>query len=216
MHYPRFVVLATFVALSLPASAQVFQESGDAGHLLGIAQVVDGMGALTTITGTIGSGTDVDLFRIFISSPATFSATTLPGTSVDAQLFLFNAAGLGVIGNDDFFGLLPALTPGTPFSPITPGIYYLAVSPFNIDPVSAGGFIFPPVQAGLPPFGPTGPGGNLPLSGYSGAGGAGTYAIRLTGTDFAGAMIPEPGTIALVGIGLLPLAGIAARRRRKA
>jgi hypothetical protein len=161
------------------------------------------------------------MYLIFISTPAAFSATTVgtAGTLVDTQLFLFNAAGLGVYGNDDdpsgttTRSTLPA---GHALSPTTPGLYYLAISSFNRDPTSAGGLIFPstPFTAVV---GPTGPGGGSAVTGWTGTGGTGTYTINLTGANFPDgtANIPEPTTMLLLGTGL---AGVAAkiRQRRKA
>jgi hypothetical protein len=81
-----------------------------------------GPGALTSISGTVSSGTDADMYQIFISSPGTFSATTVgtPGTLTDTQLFLFDASGFGVYANDDAttaFTLRAHLPPGDPNSP---------------------------------------------------------------------------------------------------
>ena len=78
------------------------------------------------------------------------------------------------------------------------GDYFLALTTFNVDPVSPGGlFIFPnaPFQN---VFGPTGPGGGAPISGWANPGFTpGTYTINLTGAAFS---TPEPGTLALFGL----------------
>ena len=43
-----------------------------------------------------------------------------------------------------------------------------------------------------------------------------TTLDRLPGAPGGGGVVPEPGTLALAGTGLLPLAGMVARRRRAA
>jgi len=191
-------------------------EVGDAGDLLGTAQTALGFGSLTQITGTIGSPTDVDLYQFFIDGGGTFSATTVgqPGTLVDTQLFLFDEAGRGVYGNDDVVGgvtLRSTLPAFHPLTPLVPGIYFLAVTPFNRDPVSSLGLIFPDFvfRAVL---GPTGSGGASPLSGYIGTGVfqgfPATYTVALTGAQ----LIPEPSSLALLSMGGLALLGYCRRR----
>lgn len=71
-----------------------------------------------------------------------------------------------------------------PLTPGAPGIYYLAVSRFNVDPGSVGGNIFPAAIGGGKD-GPTGPGGRSPITGWSGGTVAGgTYEIVLPGAIF--------------------------------
>ena len=173
-------------------------EVGDAGDLPGTAQVVTGGGPLDTIFGVMNNP-DADMYQIYISNPAGFSAYAIGN---DTQLFLFDQSGMGVYANDDggisgFNAFLPA---GDPSSPTTPGIYYLAVSQFNLDPYSAGGLIFPSSPFGQV-FGPTGPGGGSPVSYWSGGTGSqeSGYQIELTGASY---VIPAPGAILLGSIGL--------------
>jgi hypothetical protein len=212
------VVTATFVFAALlfsvyPAKALLWTEIGDAGQLLGTAQTTTGAGALTSIAGSLSSGSDVDLFRIYISSPAAFSATTIGGASFDTQLFLFNTAGLGIYANDDSVGLLSRLPAGHANSPTITGHYYLGISQYDRDPYSSAGLIFPSYPfTGV--YGPSGPGGALPLNGWSGsAGHGGGYTVTLTGASFSHtATLPAPASSLLLGTGL---AGFAAWRRRK-
>jgi len=176
-------------------------EVGDAGDLPGTAQVVTGGGPLDAIFGVMNNS-DADMYQIYISDPAGFSAYA---TSNDPQLFLFDQAGMGVYANDDFdFSDWNAFLPtGDPSSPTTPGIYYLAVSEFNLDPFSAGGLIFPSVSFGLV-SGPTGLGGGSPVSYWSGGLGLqeSGYQIELTGASYVQDVIPAPGAILLGSIGL--------------
>jgi len=210
------IALLTILGCSSVALADTWAEVGDAGDLTGTAQTPTGANPLTSITGTIGSSTDADMYLIFISTPAGFSATTVgtPGTLVDTQLFLFNAAGLGVYFCDDADGLTlrSTLPAGHALSPPSAGLYYLVVTGFDRDPTSAAGAIFPDTFPGV--FGPTGPGGGSPITGYDGTTGTGTYTINLTGAGFAGgaAAVPEPATILLLGSGL---AGVAAKMRQR-
>src|SRR5918992_5628474 len=81
----------------------------------------------------------------------------------------------------DFISLESNLPAGHPLTPSAGGVYYLAISSFDNDPVSEGGLIFGfgsfPIQA------PDGPGGASPVSDWTNQGTSrGSYRIRLTGT----------------------------------
>jgi len=191
------------LAVALTASGALAQwvETGDAGELVGTAQTPLGVGALTTITGSVGG--DTDMYLISINSPATFSASTVGSTGGrDSQLWLFTTSGMGIACNDDSVGFESTLS-GPLVTSIAPGNYLLAVNGFNSNALSAGGLIFPDTFPGV--FGPTGPGGGSPLTGWTGAGASFGYTITLTGARF----VPGPASLALLG-----LVGLAGRRRR--
>ena len=225
MRIAKVLALTLAMGLAPGAGAIPWTEVGDAGDLPATAQIPTGSGALTSISGSIPStsATDADMYRLHISMPSTFSATTV-GTNgaiglqlQNSQLFLFNAAGLGVYGRDDnpstFRTTLPA---GSLLGPQIPGDYFLAISGFARDPVSPGGLIFPS-SPNTTLFGPTGPGGALPVNGWTGLEAAtasrGNYRIDLTGAEFVSVstLVPEPGTLLLFAAGLF---GILALRRR--
>lgn len=190
---------------STNAGAQTYNEVGDAGQLVATATVLGG--GISTITGTVSSGADADLYRFYWAGGG-FSATTVgtSGTLSDTQLFLFGATGLGIVHNDDGGSLRAAITA----IDLNAGWYHLGISSWSNDPLSATGAIFPSTFAGQ--LGPTGPGGADPLSGWEqDGGGSGTYEIVLR---TATASVPEPSSVVLL-LGALPLLGAAARRTRR-
>ncbi|MBC8121914.1 MAG: PEP-CTERM sorting domain-containing protein [Gemmatimonadaceae bacterium] len=229
LHFKKTVIsILGAVCVALGANSAVlavtFSESGDAGELPGTATSLPGGNTtLSAISGSLSELDAADLFRIFISDAANFSAT-IAGTGFDTQLFLFNDSGLGIYSNDDdpsassAFGT-SALLPGASPVTITTGFYYLAVSVFNYDPHAAGGLIFPNPDGSIVPFdailGPTGPGGASPVNSWTfleamTATGAG-YTIALSGVT----TVPEPSSI----LGLLTMTGfglsVAWRRRQR-
>jgi len=141
---------------------------------------------LTSIRGSLSSPTDVDLYS-FILLPRSFSAST--AANFDTQLFLFDSSGRGVCSNDDRAGgrITSSLTAGAcGIAPNEAGLYHLAVSAYNVDPVSRSGLIFPDPpfnpNGSLGTFGPTGPGGGALLSGWTGpVTSGGSYTISLSG-----------------------------------
>ncbi|RYG28219.1 hypothetical protein EON81_28895, partial [bacterium] len=70
----------TLLALLLvgAANAQTFTETTDAGNSLATAVTpTSANGTLSTINGFNPIGGDVDIYRIFISDPSTFSASVI-------------------------------------------------------------------------------------------------------------------------------------------
>jgi hypothetical protein len=167
-----------------------------------------------------------DMFVIQVTDPLAFSATTVGtgggGLIEDSQLFLFNTAGLGVYANDDADGLTrrSTLPAGHLSGSLSAGLYFLAISGFDRDPVGAVDLIFPNFPRSEV-SGPSGPDGGTPISGWSGFGDFGPYTILLTGADPVPPSVPpvsvptpEPSTIILLGI-LIPIVVIQARQRQR-
>jgi hypothetical protein len=208
-----FVAAALGLSSTGPARAGTWMETGDAPALLP-GQATSGVGSLDTILGTWGDTEDVDLYLIRITDPATFSALVESGDD-DPQVFLFDAEGFGIAGDDDqsFASFNAGLPQGNPLYASRPaGLYLLGVSIFDVNPVSSGGFIFPNDFNAV--VGPTGPGGGSPLSGWDlnvfSANLVSSYAISLTGASY----VPEPSTVVLTAAAGLTVLGLVRRRER--
>lgn len=178
----RAVAVATLgVAVAEAAGATAWNEVGDAGELVATAQQPTGVGALTSISGSLASATDVDLYSIQIDDPSSFAVTVAATLSVDndGQLFLFDASGSLVLSDDDDgAGLLPGFSAGELSG--AAGVYLLAFDVFNVDPIGD------------------------PLTGWNknpSPAQSGPYTLTLAGTN----VVPEPGTGLLLGLGLVLL-----------
>ena len=190
------------LSASVAHAVMINEVSPDAGELLGTAQDTTGTGAvLESISGTlINLGTvadpvdDVDLYNILITNPAAFSVTVTASLSEDndAQLYLFDAAGIEVLYNDDrgVDDFLPQFDAGDLIDPA--GEFFLAFNLWATAPLTVGN-----LGAGWDndpgPF-QTGP-----------------YTLSLTGVETAGAAVPEPSTLVLLSLGL---AGFGFMRRK--
>lgn len=214
------VILAVWVGAVDPAMGSVvWVEVGDAGRLPTSAQVTTGAGDLISIIGNLDDDLDVDVFKISVAGGGVFSATTVGLSSVDTRLFLFDSAGIGVYANDDadVFTLQSELPAGNPLTPILPGVYYLAVAGFDINPVSIAGRIFPEPLFPEELLGPTGPGGGAAVIDFEGAGDFGSYTIDFTGAfpaESSPVAVPEP-TLGVV-LCMLTVLSYTVPRRRKA
>ncbi|HVP38454.1 MAG TPA: hypothetical protein VMS93_04645 [Candidatus Saccharimonadales bacterium] len=188
--------LALALALLVPASraaAQTWNELGDAGSLIPSAQHTVGSGPLTTIRGSLSSGTDIDLYCLTVTDPTNFYAHLLCTVSQDVHLWLFNASGYGVAHDD---GCQASLT-GV-WAPLVPsaGTYYLAVGGWGALALNGSQSLWT-FSAGNPiigPRAPDGPGAALPLTGWSGGslGPLGpNYSVSLNGATFCDQTTPS-------------------------
>jgi len=191
------VVALALVATPAGAASATWEESGDAAGIPATAQAATGSGALTRITGRISHFNDDDMFRLCLTGGGTFSARVVPralsNTFLDPQLFLFDARGRGVYANDDVGvgvelteSLHPLLPAAHPLTPTAAGVYYLAISSYDNDPVSPRGPIFEDVDS-TAVIGPDGPGGGRRVIDWDDNAIVPTfsrYTIRLTGARY--------------------------------
>jgi hypothetical protein len=192
---PISTALAILSLLAFAPVASAADEEGDAGDLPATAQ--DLTAGVDTITGSVAGSSDIDMYRVCLDGGGGFSASSVGGTTVDTQLFLFDSAGRGVYANDDERdGVVQSVLPaGHTLTPRAHGEYFLAVGAYNLDPLGGGQAIFGP---GTGVVGPTGPGGGEPVTGWGGRpGGPGPYTLVLTGAECAPAPDTTPPTIDL-------------------
>lgn len=246
----KFVATVGWLGIApLATAGPDWDEIPDAGKTPADAQVVSGSGGrVKTIRGDLtgsplqGDPDFEDMYRIVIDQPTIFCARTVPpivalqdccerdtitplqGTDFDTQLWLFDSAGLGLLGNDD--NDEPGMAPlsklehesddGTAVMLVAAGTYYIAISGGpSRDPISASGAIFD--QASLTEIsGPDGVGGADPIIDWTGSGVTGEYEIVLCGVVSIPAIptVSEWGMIALAA-GVLVAGGILISRRSK-
>lgn len=212
-----FTAIFTLLTV-MPARAQ-FVEPGDAGQTLATAS---GTGVpnstLTSITGTISSATDADLYVIRITSTTMFSAIASSISGIDTSLFLFNSSGMAVIANDDSSGMSfqAAIPSGNSLlTSLSPGIYYLGISLSGNEPINLNSQLLFTVDQ--PTTNVRGPASGLnptTLSTFNGNtyfSESGAYTITLSATQAAQA-VPEPSTWAILILGAAFLGFVLHRR----
>ena len=164
-------------------------QSTDVGEFLNNAGVTNTQPfgtPLTSIAGNLGGGDNIDLYQIYLPV-GTFTASTVGGTNLDTQLFLFNSGGIGVIANNDNF---PDFQSQISLPISTAGNYYLGVSLIGFNPQSATGPIFAidPITNGVQDPSIPGAGFGSSLNGWSSdfSPGQEGYTINVTGAQFVG------------------------------
>ena len=181
-------------------------------------------GAIAMITGELSDLDDVDVYRIHIAALSQFEALIFSDETqvLDTSLFLFNALGQAVIGNDDdpnrvapfeFHSTIPlgAVSGGAE----TAGDYYLAISVFPVRPVNGADELFTDAfdadQLLIPA-------NNLSATGWAPqpnpdiTGVFGNYRIDLQGVSgVAAAAVPEPSSLVVFGA----LLSLTVLRRQK-
>lgn len=183
------LIVGALLAVTVPASALIIESENNGS--LGTADLVNLFGAGTeTLQGSISRNpaadglADFDYFFLGnFSVPGFIQVQT--SSDFDPVLGLYDVAGALVASDDDSGGGLESLLT---FNITVPGAYTLVTRGFGSD------FSYDPFS--LTPGNPFGSQGNY------------TATIQYRGAEGA---VPEPATIALIGLGL---AGMAARRRK--
>lgn len=217
----RFTLLV-FVAIAMAllpqgASAQIWNEVGDAGDLITTEQNTVGMGALTTITGSLdpfGAGDYVDVYCITITDKTFFTAT-LSGSTIN-PLWLFDANKNGVTSQEGFYLNTPSQITGKFVA--NPGIYHLAISTHDILPFNPSLQDIWNTSPRSVETSPNGAGAPGPLASWLLFGipvGGGNYTIALTGTDYGNCVVPEPNLLTFASVVGLSGLTLFLRRRKK-
>ena len=215
-----FLGVAAVVAfLSLPQTlfSAIWTEVGDAGQTIPTSQ---GTGfpegtSLSMIFGSLSFPNDVDIYRISITTPSTFSATTVNAvtSALDTQLYLFNFNGTPVYANDDDPGgssLQSTLPAGNANGPVLTGVFYLAIATTGTEAVNAvNQLIFSPDSPSNTIRTPANTGGLAGWDTTAGDPSTGAYEIDLTG---AFTSVPEASTWLAAALSLSIIL-LGARRR---
>lgn len=221
MNGRSIILLAAFVLACQPRGARAgpdWVEDSDAGSLPGTAQAPKGDGEISYIMGDIegaavaGGGDTEDMYAILITDPVNFRADTIVDGSAtfDTQLWLFTEQGVGLLANDNTtFGsgsiLFPPADDGTGQTIPGPGLYMLAISGFDNDPLSSSSVPMFNQAIRTEVSGPDGSGGSQRIGSWGTSTERGTYVIALTGAAFPPPAIPTTSEWGLATLALLIL-----------
>jgi hypothetical protein len=177
MKRPSIGLAATLLALCLApattsaAGAGNYFELTDAEPLIGSAQNVGGVAGTkySSITGSLYSSADVDLFKFCAGGTRLVASTTSLGGGAndasDTTLVLFDSNGMGLLLAEDSkssnYSSMTAtgLTKGS--------VYYLAVTSFDNRPQNSGNDLFTLKNSANTYVGQWGPTNSNPLTGWT-------------------------------------------------
>lgn len=165
---------------------------GDAGNLPESAQkitAVDTVPCEAPVNRVRGdhAASDVDMYVICITDPSAFVATTVGFTTWDTQLWLFRCDGTGVVFNDDVVGgtTLQSRIDNSSNCITEAGIYLLAISRYNQDPLDSSGALLWADSTARNVRCADGPGAANPVASWNNSSAAGgRYVISLTGAFY--------------------------------
>ncbi|GEM_PF-2422562 len=172
---------------ALGSVGQTIDSLDETGELVGTANLAP---SATSFNGRINSGSDVDMYRIFICDPANFSATTVGGVTVpgtgtgsDTALYLFAPNGNGISYNDDVGLSFNSLLDNTQVASLPAGEFYLAVAYFGNRPSNASAQLIWNEFAPTTTVPPTGPGAPGPVASWDFDSSIANYTLTLTGVS---------------------------------
>lgn len=204
------------LSLQTAAGAATIVESPDAGQTLGTAQSIGTVNAGDTVTGSVETDSDADLFGITLAGGFNWTITvTSPGgfTGIsDSQLFLFDQTGNGVGFADDTTTINFLSTLGV--TTAQQSTYYLGISGIGFAPQDSSSFIFPDSAPAGTTVGPNAGAGSLSTWAFNPNSGGGFTDFGSYTISFAATPVPEPSGLA----GLFALAsfgGFAFQKRNK-
>jgi hypothetical protein len=120
-------------AWSFAESATAIPGRTDAGQLTGTAGVLPTFDPGTNVLrGGLATNGGADLYKFVLAQAGTFTASTFERGSnplTDPQLFLFNAVGVGITGNNPSGSVSAALS-----QLLLAGTYYIGISSSSLDP----------------------------------------------------------------------------------
>ena len=188
------------------------------GDLTGSAEVAGTVGSnALTIMGNLRDGRGgnlpniADLFAFSVDMAGTYYFDTYGSRIFDPQLSLFDAAGNGIIWNNDA-SITPSDTQSAMAVALGVGNYFIGISFAFVDAIdSSNAFIFDALGNGGPAM--LGAGA---LAGWSDGAGLGQFGTLWDITAYTiNAQVPEPGalTLSLAALGLL--AGLSRRQLAK-
>lgn len=180
----RSFALAASAALAIAstASAQTWNETGEAGEFPGTAQITVGAGAITEINGNLATAADVDMYCIRVTNPAAFLASLQCVLIQGPDLRIFNSLGHGVSANHSCQGGMKFVSGA--FA-TTVGTYYLTVTFRGREPFVGLNAIW--LSSNLSEHAPNGPGAGAPVNSWLGNGSVqplNPYRIVLSGAAF--------------------------------
>lgn len=209
--------LLTAAVLSTAASAHAaflpssnYVETGDAGQTLATAQNAGAFpGGASTISGTIGTSTDADLYSFTLSVATQLRFVSTSTTGIDTNIFLFNSTGVALFGNDDSStSIQGAFTTNL----LAAGTYYFGISLSGNEPVNSNNqLLFTSAQ---PPGSLRTAAGNVnpttlaTFNGNTAVAETGPYSVAITA-------VPEPSTTVTALAGVLASFGLVRRLRRQ-
>ncbi len=204
-------VAAATVATATWAAPTVFTETAT-GSLAGTAEVAAASGfdqlriegRFTDATGGFDTNL-VDLYKLNITTAGTYFFNTTGSAVADTQLFLFDAAGKGLVWNNDI-STAPVDTWSALVAMLDVGTYFIGVSWFGMDPFDGTNTsIFDTLLNEGGPVAGTGA-----LAGWNDFSGASLFD---TGDYAITAYVPAPGALGLALAALGLMAGVSSRRR---